>query len=158
MRAGGRGSLPGLPRRLWIVPVVLLFLVISVELARYLSASGTERGAVVSLLQAQARGDATAMLDQLDACAKDRACVAQVRRNAARLRAKGQPKILLLESGAAYTLKSSTGLTRVVWSDVKGKGATYVQCVVVRKQWSFLDGAKVSLRRIGPRIGNEASC
>jgi hypothetical protein len=147
-----------LPRRLWIVPVVLLFLVVSIELARYLSASGTERGAVISLLRAQARGDAVSMLDQLDACAQDPPCVAQVRRNAARLRARGQPKILLLESDSAYTLKSSTGLTRVVWADIEDNGPTYVQCVKVRKQWSFIDGATVSLRRIGPRIGNEASC
>jgi hypothetical protein len=33
-----------------------------------------------------------------------------------------------------------------------------VQCVTVRKHWSLIDGATVSLRRIGPRIGNEASC
>ncbi|MCW3017072.1 MAG: hypothetical protein JWO02_4164 [Solirubrobacterales bacterium] len=140
------------------MPIVLLFLAISFELARYLSASGNERGAVVTLLKAQAQGDVPAMLGHLDGCAQDPACVAQVRRNAATLNAKGQPKILLLESGSAYTLTSSTGLTRVVWADLQDKGQTYVQCVTVRKHWSLVDGATVSLRRIGPRIGNEASC
>lgn len=140
------------------MPIVLLFLVISFELARYLSASGTERRAVIELLEAQARGDTAAMLDQLDGCAKAPSCVAQVRRNATRLKANGRPKILLLESGSAYALKNSTGLTRVAWADVKNQGPTYVQCVTVRKHWSLIDGATVSLRRIGPRIGDEASC
>lgn len=147
-----------MPRRLWIVPAVLVFLAISVELARYLSASGSERGAVVGLLAAQARGDVAGMLTRLEGCNRDPACVAQVRRNAARLRAASKPKILLLESGAAYTLTSTTGLTRVAWSDVRDNGPTYVQCITVRKTWSLVHGARVHLLRIGPRIGNEASC
>lgn len=148
----------GLPRRAWVVPVVALFLVFSFELARYLSAAGTERGAVIELLKAQGRGDETGMLKLLDGCAQAPDCVAQVRRNAARLRTEGRPKILLLESASAYTLTSTTGQTRVVWADLEDNGPTYVQCVTIAKRWSLIDGATVSLRRLGPRIGNEASC
>lgn len=147
-----------MPRRAWIIVAALLFLVVSVELARYLSASGNERGAVIRLLEAQGAGDVDEVLRRLDGCAEDPPCVQQVRDNVARLKAKGRPKILLLQSGSAYRLKSTTGLTRVVWADLDDNGPTYVQCVLVRKQWSLVDGATVSLRAIGPRIGNEASC
>jgi hypothetical protein len=147
-----------LPRARWIVPAVVLFLLFSVELARYLSASGTERTAVFQLLQAQAAGDTKAMLERLDGCDAQPRCVAQVRRNAARLDSGGRPKILLLQSGAAYKLKTTTGLSRVAWTALDVKSPTYVQCITVRKSWSFVHGARVSLRAIGPRIDNEASC
>jgi hypothetical protein len=147
-----------LPRRAWIVPAVLLFLVISFELARYLSASGTERRDVFALLRDQARGDAPAMLARLSGCAEDPACVAQVRANARRLRIEGRVKILLLESHSAYKLSSTTGRSRVAWTDIDHTGVTYVQCVTVRKSWSLIHGGRVKLLRIGPRIGDEASC
>lgn len=140
------------------MPLVLVFLVISFELARYLSASSTERAAVITLLRAQARGDVPGMLAELDGCAGTPSCVAQVRRDARRLTATGRPKILLLESGSAYTLSTTTGRTRVVWADIDDKGPTHVQCVTVRKKWSLIGGADVTLERIGPAIGNEASC
>jgi hypothetical protein len=147
-----------LPRRAWIVPVVLLFLVISFELARYLSASGSERSDVIALLRDQARGDVPAMLRRLPDCAEQPACAAQVRANARRLRTGGRVKILLLESDSAYTLSSKTGVSRVAWTNLDDADRTVVQCITVRKSWSLIHGARVQLRRIGPRIGNEASC
>ncbi|MCW3041320.1 MAG: hypothetical protein JWM31_3225 [Solirubrobacterales bacterium] len=145
-------------RLVWIVPAVLVFLAVSFELARYLSASGAERTDVIALLRDQARGDVPAMLARLDGCAADPPCAAQVQRNAARLKTEGRVKILLLESGSAYKLSTSTGLSRVAWTALDVKGPTVVQCVTVRKRWSMLHGARVELERIGPRIGDEASC
>lgn len=135
-----------------------MFLAISFELARYLSASGSERSDVVALLKDQARGDVPGMLKKLPGCAGDPACVATVKRNAAALKTDGRVKILLLESGSAYKLSSSTGLSRVAWTALDVKGPTVVQCITVHKSWSLTRGARVQLRRIGPRIGNEASC
>jgi len=68
-----------------IVLGVLAFLALSFELARYLNTESEERGAVFAVLQAQARGDAAAMLARLDGCARDPACAAVARRNARRL-------------------------------------------------------------------------
>ncbi len=140
------------------MPAVVLFLLVSVELARYLSASGTERTAVYALLKAQAAGDVRGMLAELDGCERRPACLAQVRRNAGRLAVGGRPKILLLESPSAYKLRTTTGLSRVAWTALDVKAPTVVQCITVRKRWSFVHGAQVDLRAIGPRIGNEASC
>ncbi|WP_354698649.1 hypothetical protein DSM112329_04337 [Paraconexibacter sp. AEG42_29] len=147
-----------MPRRVWIVPAVIVFLAVSVELARYLAASGSERSDVVALLRDQARGDATAMLERLGDCDEKPACAAIVRRNARALRTDGNVRVLLMESDTSYKLSTTSGLTRVAWSDLDKDGATFVQCVAVRKSWSFIHGARVQLRGISPRIGNEASC
>lgn len=140
------------------MPAVVLFLVVSFELARFLSASGTERGAIFALLKDETRGDVPAMLARLDGCSPDPACVALVRQNATRLKRPGRPKILLLESHAAYKLTTTTGSSRVAWTVLDPNGPTVVQCVTVRKSWSVVHGATVELRRIGAPIGNEASC
>jgi hypothetical protein len=145
-------------RRRWILPAVVLFLLVSFELARYLSASGTERSAIVALLDDEARGDVPAMLAKLDGCAADPACAALVRRNAMYLKRPGRPKILLLESDAAYKLTTTTGISRVAWTVLDPKSTTVVQCVTVRKSWSLVGGATVHLRRVGRPIGAEASC
>ncbi len=145
-------------RARWIVPAVVLFLLVSVELARYLSASGTERNAVYALLKAQAAGDVEGMLDELDGCSGRPRCLAQVRQNATRLSPGGRPKILLLESDSAYKLSTTTRQSRVAWTSLDVGAQTYVQCITVRKRWSFVHGGVVDLLAIGPRIGNEDSC
>ena len=55
---------------------VFVFLGISAMLARALSATGTERSRVLELVQAEARGDARAVLAGTPACALEPACVA----------------------------------------------------------------------------------
>jgi hypothetical protein len=152
---------PPVRRRRLVVLIaagVVVFLAISFELARYLSAPNTERTAVYELLRDQARGDAPAMLRRLDGCAQDPACRALTERNARRLRRPGEPKILNFESRTAYTLGSKTGVGRVAWAIVEHNGFPVVQCVTVHHEWSFIHGASVSLRRLSAPIGNEASC
>ena len=61
----------------------MLFLGVSLLLARYLSTENSERDAVYALLRDQARGDVPAMLRRLDGC--DARCRAAVASNARRL-------------------------------------------------------------------------
>lgn len=146
-------------RRAVLIAVgVVVFLAISFELARYLQTESRERAAILTLLQAQARGDAVAMLARLDpSCRADARCRATVRADAARLERPGDPKILSLESGTAYALGSKTALTRVAWT-VVGRGLPVVQCVTVRRSGTALAGRRVSLLRVSAPIGNQASC
>lgn len=137
---------------------LVAFLVVSVELARYLSAASAERDAVFQLLVDQARGDETAMLARLDGCAADGRCRAIVAANSRRLRRPGRPKILSYDSPTAYALGQRTGVARVAWADVSHNGLPVVQCVTVHRIWSFVDGASMSLRRISAPIDNEAGC
>ncbi|HYF26651.1 MAG TPA: hypothetical protein VD931_13005, partial [Baekduia sp.] len=84
-------------RRVLLAAAVLVFLVVSAGLARVLAVEGQERDAILDLLRAQARGDATAVLEQLDAC--DARCTRDVRAAVARVAGPGDVKLVRLDSG-----------------------------------------------------------
>jgi hypothetical protein len=136
---------------------LVVFLAISFVLARWLSAENAERDAVFAVLTAQARGDARGMLARLDGCAGDRACVADVRRNAARLRRAGEVKILAYDSATSYALGAAHGPTRVAWT-VIDRGVPVVQCVDVDRSGSVLTGRTITLRRVSLPIDRQGSC
>jgi len=146
-------------RRLALIAVaVVVFLAISAELARFLTAESRERDEIFAVLKAQARGDAAAMLRRMPACAQDAGCRRQTIANARRLRRPGEPKILSLQSGTSYTLGTATGQSRVAWAIVDRNGLPVVQCATVRRRWSFASGASVRLLRLSAPIGNESDC
>lgn len=134
---------------------VVVFLAISIGLARYLSTENRERDAVYQLLADQAHGDAQAMLARLDDC--DQPCRATVERNAQRLKRGGKVKILLLQSGTSYALGSVEGTTRVAWTVLPG-GQAVVQCVDVKRTGNVLAGRGISLRRLSVPIDPQGSC
>ena len=136
---------------------VLVFLALSLLLARYLNTESQERGAVFAVLQAQARGDAKAMLARLDGCAKDPACAATQRRNAQRLKRRGEVKILAYDSKTAYALGRKRGKTRVAWT-VIDRGLPVVQCVDVERTGTVLAGRAIRLRRLSPPIKRTGTC
>jgi hypothetical protein len=139
-----------------IALAVLLFLAISVALARFLSVENVERDDVAALLTAQARGEPEAMLARLGGCRESASCVATVRANAARLRRAGEPKILSLKSATAYSLAGATGRTRLAWT-VIGRSPV-VQCVDVRRTGNALTGIHIHLLALSAPIPNAADC
>jgi hypothetical protein len=145
-----------LKRRALIAIGVLVFLLISGLLARFLSVENTERDKELVLLKAQARGDASAMIAHLSGCRASPACVATQEANASRLRMPGAVKILSLKSSTAYSLAGATGKTRLAWT-VIGR-LPVVQCVEVRRSGSLLTGIDVALLSLGAPIANEADC
>lgn len=144
-------------RRLLIALGVVVFLVISIFVARWLTTEGAERSAIHALLQDQARGDVDAVVAGLDGCAKDAACVDQVRRAVARTRRAGSVKILRIDSPTAYALGEASGRTRVAWT-VVDEGLPVVQCVTVRREGNALFGRKVVLQRLSLPIANTGTC
>jgi hypothetical protein len=136
---------------------VLVFLGISLLLARYLNTESQERGAVFALLQAQARGDAAGMLERLDGCARDPRCTQTTRDNAQRLKRAGEVKILAYDSKTAYALGSASGPTRVAWT-VIDRGLPVVQCVAVDRTGTVLTGRAIRLRRLSPPIDRQGTC
>jgi hypothetical protein len=130
----------------------------SILLARFLSVENTERDADLALIQAEARGDVTSMLEQISGCRASRACMASVEANAAnpRLRRRGAVKILALTSPTAYSLGGATGKTRVAWTVI---GALpVVQCVDVRRTGNFVTGIHVHLIGLSAPISNTGKC
>ena len=149
-----------MPRRrvLVIALAVIVFLAISLELARYLSAPSAERNHVYDVLKDAARGDAGRVIARLQGCREDPVCVAQTTATVAKVKADGDVKILSYESPTAYALGTKTAKARVAWAMVDKDGLPVVQCVTVQRKWSFTSGGSVSLRRLSAPIGNEAGC
>ena len=137
---------------------VVLFLVISGVLARFLQVENVERDADYALIQAETKGDAASMVEQLGGCREQSSCVAVTRANASdkRLRRSGTVKFLQLQSATAYSLFGATGKTRLAWT-VIGK-LPIVQCVDVRRTGNFLTGIHVKLIGLSAPIPNENDC
>jgi hypothetical protein len=159
-RAWWLGLPPGkrrLLRTLFAVGVILV-LIVSVLLARFLSAESVERNDDAALLQAEVGGDVAGMLNHLSGCRSNPSCLAVVKADASnpRLRRHGSVKILRLDSNTAYSLSGSTGKTRVAWT-VLGT-LPVVQCVDVRRTGNFLSGIHVQLIGLSAPIDNEGIC
>ena len=143
-------------RILLLLAGLVLFLAISGALARVLSANGAEQSAIVSLLRAQARGDADAVIAQLQGCADRPACVADARRTSARLRSRGDLTLVRLDASTSFSLGGHDGVARVVWKTPSR--TTIVQCVEVHRGGDVIGGLSVELRALSRPIGHEAAC
>lgn len=151
--------MPSVSRPLRIATItvaVLAFLAISAVLARWLQLENVERDSVLSLLQAQARGDSADMLRRLDGCRADPACRTAVQTSALRLRGPGEVKILAYDSRTSYALTSRSGRTRVAWK-LPGRLAD-VQCVLVQRHGNAVTGLSVRLRALSLPIPRESDC
>jgi hypothetical protein len=138
------------------VPAAIVFVAVSVVVARFLTTENRERNAIYDVLRAETTGDPARVLAQLDGCTG--ACAAKVRAVTPRLRSAGAVKIALLTSRTAYSLGDDTGYSRVVW--VAGvTSRPVVQCVLVRRHGSPLTGRSVSLLALtAPLADNEDPC
>jgi hypothetical protein len=155
------GGLPPSRRRLlrWLFAAgIILVLLVSVLLARFLSVENAERSDELALLQAEVRGDLAGMLTQLEGCRTNPSCLATAKADATNphLHRSGAVKILQLESPTAYSLSSATGKTRLAW--VLIGSLPVVQCVEVHRSGSFLLGIHIHLLSITPPIPGEGKC
>jgi len=135
---------------------VALFLVISALLTRALSVGDAEQAAITSLVQAEARGDAGAMIAEIKGCGGSPACRRRVTQDAAKLARSGPVKILDLNQSAGFSLVSTVGTARVAWR--AGGALPVVQCVRVRRAGNVLSGLRVELLEISLRIKTSADC
>ena len=146
------------PLRYTLIAIgVIVFLVISFELARFFTVESSERSAVFEVVKAEARGDANAVIARLDGCAQKPACVALQRRNARALKRPGNVKILAYDSKTAYALGAARGDTRVAWESLD-HGLPVVQCVLVSRTGNALVGRHVHLLTISAPIANTGDC
>ncbi|MBS1868150.1 MAG: hypothetical protein JSS99_00630 [Actinobacteria bacterium] len=143
-------------RILLLALALVAFLAVSVGLARVLNANGAERSAIVALIEAQARGDAPAMVARIDGCARRPDCVASARANAAGLRAPGRVELVRLDASTSFSLGGTSGVARVVWKTPSRE--TVVQCVSVRRGGDVIGGLSVLLRALSRPIGHQSAC
>ena len=131
------------------------FIGISLFLARGLSATSNERSEVVEVLEAQARGDAEAVLSHLRECREVKACATSVRTRTSRLKRGGRVQVLTYDPSVQLAITEQRATGRVAWRI--GDGLPIVQCVRVLRRGA-MQGAEVELISISPPIGREAPC
>ena len=134
---------------------VFVFLGLSFLLARGLTGSSAERGKVLEVLEAQASGDATAVLERLPACRAEPSCARVTRARVERLQRPGAVQILNYRPSTRLSLTRRTGSGRVAWR--AGDGLPVVQCVRVRREGP-LTGGGVQLLALSDPIGLESGC
>ena len=139
-----------------IVFGVFVFLGISLLLARALVGTGGERALVIEILEAQARGDADAVLDDMPRCRRDPVCARVTTERVRRLERPGDVEILNYEPSAQAAFTDQTGTARVAWR-TDAEEFPVVQCVVVRREGP-LTGGRVEVVSISNPIGLEAGC
>jgi hypothetical protein len=135
---------------------VVLFLAISAVLARVLSVPSAEQAAVTTLVQDEARGDARAMIAQIDGCSESAACTARATQDAAALTRHGIVEVLEFGQSAGFSLTSTVGTARVAWR--AGGSLPIVQCVKVRRAGNALSGLHIELLEVSRRIKTSADC
>jgi hypothetical protein len=146
-------------RRLYLVGILLallVFLAISVVLARVFSLDGTEQTAITSLIKDEAAGNRSAMIGRIKNCRASAACRARVATDAAQLRRSGTVSILQLNPSAGFSLTSTVGTARVAWR--AGSSLPVVQCVQVRRAGDALTGFQVELLKLSRRIASDSNC
>lgn len=131
------------------------FLGISLLLARALVGTGGERAIVVDILEAQARGDAEAVLAEMPRCARDATCARVTTERTERLARDGEVEILNYEPSTQAAFTDQTGTARVAWR--AGGSLPVVQCVIVRREGP-LTGGGIEVFSISNPIGREAAC
>ncbi|MGA3360955.1 MAG: hypothetical protein ABSD82_02850 [Solirubrobacteraceae bacterium] len=140
---------------LLIACAAIVFLVLSAVLARWLAVDNAERNKVTALIEAEARGDAAAMLAQLHGC--DSHCRAIVIADSRRLRRPGRVQILAYQSPTDHALSTATGTTRVAWKSSLQR-LPVVQCVEVQRRGNAITGLSVTLLTLSAQIADTADC
>lgn len=136
--------------------IAVVFIAVTVLLARAFTVDGAERSAIEGLLRAEARGDANAMVAQIENCGQAPACRARAGEDAVALKRSGTLAILELNPSAGFSFGSTTGTARVAWR--AGSSLPIVQCVLVRRAGNLLSGLHVELLKISRRINTSSDC
>ena len=135
---------------------VFVFLGVSALLAKALSGAGNERAEVLEVLEAQARGDAVAVLERLDACRRQPVCVRLTRARVEKLKRPGQVQIVRYDPSVQVALTRQAGTARVVWRTTEERFPV-VQCVRVRREGP-LSGGRSDLLALTDPVGLQGSC
>ena len=134
----------------------VVFLAISILLARVFGANGAEQSAITDLVKAEAAGNSAAMLKRIEGCAQSPACRARVAFDAVTLRRSGSVSILELTPSTSFSLSGMTGTARVAWR--AGSSLPVVQCVRVRRSGDVFSGLRVQLVELSVRIKSGNDC
>ena len=139
-----------------IALAVVLFVFISVLVARAVGVGDAQNAAVTALVRAEARGDTPGVTALIAGCDRSATCRARVATLTATLHGPGAVSILQVQPSTNFAVTGSTGTARVAW--LVGSSLPRVQCVRVRNAGSVLSGFTIELLAVSPRLASDADC
>ncbi|HEY2439045.1 MAG TPA: hypothetical protein VGI07_02375 [Solirubrobacteraceae bacterium] len=135
---------------------VVLFVVISVLVARAVGVGDAQNAAVTALVRAEARGDTNGVIALISGCSRSAACRARAATLAASLRSPGALSVLQVQPSTNVALSGSVGTARIAW--LVGSSLPLVQCVRVRNAGNVLAGFTIEILQVSGRLASDATC
>jgi hypothetical protein len=135
---------------------VVVFLAISALLARAFSVGGAEEATITDLVREEASGRAGQIEAIINGCRTDPACRSRVAQDVAALRRAGGVQIIQVTPSAGFSLGPTVGTARVAW--LVGSSKPIVQCLRVRRDGDVLQGFRIEVLKLSPRIRSDADC
>jgi hypothetical protein len=139
-----------------IAVAVVLFVIVSVLLARAVGVGDAQTAAVTALVRYEAQGNTQGVISLIQGCARSAACRAHAESLTATLKAPGAVTIAQLTPSENFAVTSSTGIARVAW--LVGSSLPRTQCVRLRNGGSVLTGFDIQLLDVTPKLASDASC
>jgi hypothetical protein len=140
-----------------IAGAIIVFLGVSLLLARVFSANSAEQSAITSLVKDEARGDTNAVIADIAGCRASSACRTRAGDNATALKHPGAVSIIQIQPSTSFSIAGTLGTARVAWN-VAGRSHPIVQCVRVHRTGNAISGLRVELLEVSRRINSEAGC
>ena len=125
-------------------------------LTRALNVGDAENAAITNLVQAEARGDTSEVINLVTGCQANAACRARAAANTAAFKHPGKITIAEINPSSTFSVTSTLGTARVAW--VAGDSLPRVQCLRVRHAGSVLQGFTIELLVVSRRIASDADC
>ena len=139
-----------------IALAVVVFVAISVLVARAVGVGDAQNAAITALVKDEAHGNTAGVEALIEGCARQPACRARAESLTASLRQPGTVSVDQLSPSTNFSVTGSTGIARVAWS--VGTSLPRTQCVRVRNAGSVLSGFTIELLRVSVRLASDASC
>jgi hypothetical protein len=133
-----------------------VFLAVSALLARVFSANSAEQSAITALVKDEARGDANAIIDDIQGCRAAPSCRDRAVQLAASLARPGAVSVIQLQPSTSFSVAGTEGTARVAWN--AGASLPIVQCVRVRRSGNAISGLTVELLDVSRRIKSDTAC
>jgi hypothetical protein len=135
---------------------VVLFVVISVLVARAVGVGDAQNAAVTALVRAEIRGDTNGVISLISGCGRSAACRTRAATLAASLRRPGVLSVLQVQPSTNVALTGSVGTARVAW--LVGSSLARVQCFRIRNAGNVLAGFTIEILQVSGKLASDATC
>jgi hypothetical protein len=135
---------------------VVLFVVISVLVARAVGVGDAQNAAVTALVRAEIRGDTNGVISLISGCGRSAACRTRAAALAASLRRPGVLSVLQVQPSTNTALTGSVGTARVAW--LVGSSLPRVQCFRIRNAGNVLAGFTIEILQVSGKLASDATC